>query len=848
MGLIGNPLHFRGNQKKFFRFGVAFGFVFPILGTVLECSLANEGSFSWMECLEVQASRPGIWLTDLAPIIMGFLSAFAGRLLDEVERKKSLADKRYEEMLSLRQIADRANHAKSEFLANMSHEIRTPMNAIIGMNYLLRKTELSDKQAEYNHKIEVSAKSLLRIIDDILDFSKIEAGKLTLENTPLFIEELVQEVADTVNVKLQRKKEVELVTQIDTDIPAIILGDTIRLRQVLLNLADNAAKFTHQGEIAIRVKLVRKVDYGIFLHFSVKDSGIGISKEQARKLFSPFQQADLSTTRKFGGTGLGLAICRKIVEMMDGELEMESSLGKGSEFHFNAFFSLPVEEALPIAFSESILKGKKALLVDDSESARMVLAEMLGTMGFHVLVAKDAYEAIEMYEAEDLAHHPITLLVVDWQMPGMDGLQLVRELKAKQGQEIPAILMVTAYGLDSVKDAAKNKEVDGVMLKPINQSALHDTLIEILHLKQGKDAIKPKFDLDTNVLKEHLLGKKVLLVEDKEINRELATELLNEVGINVESAENGKIAIEMVEQNAYDLVLMDIQMPEMDGLTATKMIRATGRFSNLPILAMTAHAMKGEAEKSMAAGMNEHITKPIDPVFLYKTLFKYLCPHITIEDLNSSAMNNSNEKNEQEEQLILSIPGIDTKNGLNRIGNKAEAYIRLLQTFANTYKSSVSEIQSYFDLQKKSELASFLHTLAGVAGNLGAQKVYQFSYSLSVRLKNESNDFNWEDLSLEIQDLLSEMESIISEIQKIDVSEGKGHVPLTDLTPEDIRLKMEELKISIEENDPGAVDICRKVLSSSNLTSIQKNVLLELQTPLSAFEFDQAMVIIQKLP
>jgi CheY-like chemotaxis protein len=274
------------------------------------------------------------------------------------------------------------------------------------------------------------------------------------------------------------------------------------------------------------------------------------------------------------------------------------------------------------------------------------------------------------------------------------------------------------------------------MLKPINQSALHDTLIEILHLKQGKDAIKPKFDLDTNVLKEHLLGKKVLLVEDKEINRELATELLNEVGINVESAENGKIALEMVEQNAYDLVLMDIQMPEMDGLTATKMIRATGRFSNLPILAMTAHAMKGEAEKSIAAGMNEHITKPIDPVFLYKTLFKYLCPHITIEDLNSSAMNNSNEKNEQEEQLILSIPGIDTKNGLNRIGNKAEAYIRLLQTFANTYKSSVSEIQSYFDLQKKSELASFLHTLAGVAGNLGAQKVYQISYSLSVRLKN----------------------------------------------------------------------------------------------------------------
>ncbi len=846
MSFLGNPIHFRGNQKKFFRFGVAFGFIFPILGTILECTLAKDGSFSVMGCFEVQATRPGIWLTDLAPIVLGFLSAFAGRLLDEVENKKLLADKRYEEMLSLRQIADHANHAKSEFLANMSHEIRTPMNAIIGMNYLLKKTELSDKQAEYNHKIEVSAKSLLRIIDDILDFSKIEAGKLTLENTPLFIEELVQEVADTVNVKLQRKKEVELVTQIDASIPAVILGDSIRLRQVLLNLADNAAKFTHQGEITIRVKLLRRVDYGIFLHFSVQDSGIGISKEQARKLFSPFQQADLSTTRKFGGTGLGLAICRKIVEMMDGELELESSLGKGSEFHFNAFFSLPVEETLPITLSESVLKGKKALLVDDSESARLVLTEMLSSMGFHVLVAKDAYEAIEIYEAEDLAHHPITLLVVDWQMPGMDGLQLVRELKAKQGQEIPAILMVTAYGLDSVKDAAKNKEVDGVMLKPINQSALHDTLIEILHLKQGKEAIKPKFDLDTNVLKEYLLGKKVLLVEDKEINRELATELLNEVGIDVESAENGKVALEMVENNSYDLVLMDIQMPEMDGLTATKMIRATGRFPELPILAMTAHAMKGEAEKSMAAGMNEHITKPIDPVFLYKTLFKYLCPNISVDELVQKFTPNSLD-DQQRDQLILSIPGVDTKNGLNRIGNKADAYIRLLQTFANTYKLASTEIQSYFDSQKTAELASFLHTLAGVAGNLGAQKVYQISYSLSVRLKNESNEFNWEASKNEIQEMLSELDLIISEIQKIDTSETNSHVPFADASLEDIRLKMEELITSIEENDPAAVDICREILSSSNLTDIQKNVLLELQTPLAAFEFDQALDIIQKL-
>ena len=847
MALIGNPLLFKGNQKKFFRFGVAFGFVFPILGTILECTLANEGTFSLMGCLNVQAHRPGIWLTDLAPIILGFLSAFAGRLLDEVEKKRSLADKRYEEMLSLRQIADRANHAKSEFLANMSHEIRTPMNAIIGMNYLLRKTELSDKQAEYNHKIEVSAKSLLRIIDDILDFSKIEAGKLTLENTPLFMEELVQEVADTVNVKLQRKKEVELVTHIDANIPPVILGDTIRLRQVLLNLADNAAKFTHQGEIAIRVKVVRKVEYGIFLHFSVKDSGIGISKEQARKLFSPFQQADLSTTRKFGGTGLGLAICRKIVEMMDGELELESSLGKGSEFHFNAFFSLPLEPVLPIPVSESVLQGKKALLVDDSESARMVLSEMLATMGFHVLVAKDAYEAIEIYEAEDLAHHPITLLVVDWQMPGMDGLQLVRELKSKQGHEIPAILMVTAYGLDTVKDAANNKEVDGVMLKPINQSTLHDTLLEILHIKQGKEAIKPKVELDTTIIKEYLTGKKVLLVEDKEINRELATELLNEVGLEIESAENGKIAVEKVQINHYDLILMDIQMPEMDGLTATKTIRALDGFENLPILAMTAHAMKGEAEKSLAAGMNEHITKPIDPVFLYKTIFKYLCPEISLDEQlkNNHSVQKQISKNEE---FIISIHGIDTKSGLTRIGNKVDAYLRLLQTFAKNYHSASEEIEKLVNQKDSANLASYFHTLAGIAGNLGADKVYQLSYTLSMLFKNEMNDHAWNSSSLDIQELLTELSAIVIDIRRLNPIQADSSNQNNNFSEEDIRLKIEELRVSIEENDPAAVDLCRNLISILNLETNQKSNLLEVMIPLEAFEFDQAKEIIQKLP
>jgi signal transduction histidine kinase len=273
---------------------------------------------------------PTLWIVDLAPVVLSVVASFAGKALDLAKRKSAESQSRYLEMVKLREIADSANAAKSEFLANMSHEIRTPMNAIMGMSYLLKRTELNEKQLDYNGKIESSAKNLLRIIDDILDFSKIEAGKLTLEHTNLFLQELITEVADTVNVKLQKKNDVELVTQVDPAIPPVILGDSVRLRQVLLNLTDNAAKFTQKGEVKLSAKLLKMLPYGVIINFRIEDTGIGISKAQLKKLFSPFQQADLSTTRKFGGTGLGLVICRRIVEMMDGEMEVDSVEGKGS--------------------------------------------------------------------------------------------------------------------------------------------------------------------------------------------------------------------------------------------------------------------------------------------------------------------------------------------------------------------------------------------------------------------------------------------------------------------------------------------------------------------------------------
>ena len=545
---------------------------------------------------------------------------FSGIVRDITERK---AWER--QLVEARDVAQGSMRAKSEFLANMSHEIRTPMNAIINLAYLAQREELPVKSRDYLQKIESAGRNLLGIINDILDFSKIEAGKLTIEYQPFDMHQLLDQLAVMVGHRAL-DKGVEVMFRLDPLVPHHVIGDSLRLTQVLTNLLGNAVKFTEHGHVLLHMTVAQKNAGACRLHFEVHDTGIGMNAEQIGRLFRSFSQADGSTSRRFGGTGLGLAISKYLVENMGGRISVESTPGVGSVFRFTIDVGTVAKEPAEQRNTFPSFQNVPALVVDDNEIARLVMSETLAQFGFVPTALGSGAAALA--ELRRCNRDPATayrFILLDWHMPNMNGLDFLRALRGAVDIAImPRVILVSAYGVEILREQSRDLDVQGYLAKPFNPSSLLNALLESVGHATLQQDVRPTI---TDALQRDLqavAGARVLLVDDNDINLLIGVELLESQGLVARAASSAAEAFTVLEKEAFDLVLMDVQMPEIDGLEATRRIRGNHRYDRLPIVAMTANAMPSDQDKSLQAGMNDHLTKPINPAELYTALVRWI--------------------------------------------------------------------------------------------------------------------------------------------------------------------------------------------------------------------------------
>ena len=727
-----------------------------------------------------KAKAIGGWQRRSVELTAGYIATFLLALL--VARFLWTTLRQREELAVSRDEAENANRAKSEFLANMSHEIRTPINAILGLSSILSRSDLNRDQMDCLSKLSQSGKLLLSIVNDILDYSKIEAGRLELESSEFSLRQMLNTIATIVSSDM-KSKDIDVLIGAAADVPDILVGDTLRLQQILINLSGNALKFTEKGQVVVQVSIASQTHHTVSLRFEVRDTGIGISPDAVRRLFAPFSQADASTTRRFGGTGLGLAICGKLARLMGGEIGVESELNLGSTFWFTASFG--IGKATPEVTKNGACcpSGElSVLIVDDSPVARTIIRDTVTSLGWRADCAEGGQEALE--KIKDNQHYEIIL--VDWRMPGMDGLETIRAIRSMQTQSrMPIIAMVTAFDRDDVLKVDVGELVDTILVKPLTGSMLYDFVARSC---KNSTLIDDRLSNGHRV-EQRLAALSVLLVEDNTINQEVARRILELEHAIVAIANNGQEAVAILQKNhgAFDLVLMDMQMPIMDGYEATRIIRTKRCLPDLPIIALTAGVMASDRQQAEAAGVNGFISKPFDIDFLVSTVEKY-CGHQRERTPPISLPDN-------EHNLIF-----DITDALRRTGGNHELCQGLLVKFIEQYRFISGDLERLTSAGDVNALIKYLHLVRGVSGNIGARHLSKIARDAESNLRNNIEHIQSHDFSLLINVANQTLESISAYL------EGCSSESSHQLHQNSMALELNDLRMLLKANDITAID------------------------------------------